>query len=252
MISKFSGHDFSLALLGDETTKSMKTQKQARLPVRVLIMTTLGVLVILFLVLPSFYSSTFIVGEEFCPQLFQTREFRYQRFPGTSIRISQTALSIGRSPCSKPVLTNLAIGPTTWQVAKVQHGLSSQSLGPQILIDQLRSTNADGANFWDAWSFKNPQKASVLWPVVQGAALQELYFCVPDLLRAATEEMENESLRKRLTQICLQAAKLKLQNLLQMQNVNAESDLRNWALRLCKDFSDDPDFTELTVEFSKS
>ncbi|WP_204469927.1 hypothetical protein, partial [Bifidobacterium pullorum] len=125
---------------------------------------------LLFGIIGSFYflSGANINGEEFCPQLFQKRDFSYQRIPGTKIRISKTSLSPSVSPCSKNILTHLtASNQTDWHVSTVQSGVISNTLGPKILISYLQSTNADGSSVWDKWSFDHPRYAAILWPIVQ-------------------------------------------------------------------------------------
>ena len=234
------------------TRISMAENNHRIIPVRGL---TIGVILVLLFALfaiPMLISNTSISGEEFSPQLFQKRKFAYRRFPGTKIRISNTKLSPASSPSSKSILSHLSSGvQTEWHVSTVQQGGYFQELGPKILIDYLQSTNADGSNIWDAWSFQNPSLASVLWPIVQQVASRELYFCIPDLLRNADSQLDMNTMKKSLLIVCTHAAKAKLKSLVETKDTLSEEELRSWALSLTSDFGTDPEFQELRSELSK-
>ena len=221
-------------------------------PVRGLMIGLIAVLLVALFAIPMLISSTSISGEEFSPQLFQKREFAYRRFPGTKIRISSTSLSPASSPCSKSILTHLSSGEKSdWHVSTVQQGGNFHELGPKILTDYLQSTNADGSNVWDAWSFQNPTVAAVLWPIVQEVAVLELYFCIPDLLRNTDSQLDANTLKKRLVVVCIEAAKEKLKSLAETKEFRSEIELRIWALSITSDFDSDPEFQELRTELSK-
>ena len=194
-------------------------------------------------------TNSYISGVEFCPQLFQNREFTYQRFPGTKIRISKTRLSPPISPCSKNILTHLTAGNTTdWHVSTVQYGMVSQTLGPKILINYLSSTNADGSSVWDDWSFNNPRYAAILWPIVQEAAVQQMYFCIPEILRSIDTELNIEDFKNKLQRICAQAAQTKLKAMGESQDTDR---LRKWALSLIEEFEDNPEIQALRSALTK-
>ena len=200
---------------------------------------------VLFGLVGSFFvlTSSSISGEEFCPQLFQKREFSYQRVPGTKICISKTQLSPSVSPCSKNILTHLSAGnQTDWHVSSVQYGQVSQTLGPKILLSYLQSTNADGASVWDEWSFKNPPYAAILWPIVQEAAVQQMYFCIPEILGSIDTELNTKDFKNKLRGVCTQAALTKLKAMVESE---ARNSLRKWALSLTEEFSEDPEIQAL-------
>lgn len=206
---------------------------------------------VLFGLIGSFFvlTSSSISGEEFCPQLFQKREFSYQRVPGTKIRISKTRLSPSVSPCSKNILTHLSSGyQTDWHVSTVQYGQVSQTLGPKILLSYLQSTNADGASVWDEWSFNSPPYAAILWPIVQDAAVQQMYFCIPEILRSVDTDLNIRDFKKKLQTVCTQAAQTKLKA---MVDSEASNSLRKWALSLTDEFSEDPEIQSLRSALSK-
>ena len=222
-------------------------------PIRgVLIGTIVSVLCLLFGA-PFFMANMWIHGEEFCPQLFQKRSFQYWRLPGTKLRIGRTTLSPAVSPCSKSILQTLASGGVSeWHVSKVGYGSVARDLGPQILIDYLDAKDANGANVWDAWSFRNSQQAAVLWPIVQQVALQEMYHCVPDLLRTANSDLDLKTLDKNLRMVCLQSAQSKLKALQEEKNTDGEKALRRWILELTDDYQEDLEFAKSREAFAEN
>ncbi len=193
-----------------------------------------------------------IAGVEFCPQLFQKRDFFYYRIPGTKIRVGSTTLSTAASPSGTPVLTHLvASSPVEWQVAKASQGGNAVEYGPGILLGYLSSMNANGANAWDDWSFKNPAHAKILWPIVQEAAEQNLYFCVPELLQHAHSQKNLGALNRTLRLVCVEAAQTKLLALVDKQNLSARSELQSWALAIVNEFKDDAEFESQKPDFAK-
>ncbi|HUP81482.1 MAG TPA: hypothetical protein VM260_23225 [Pirellula sp.] len=112
--------------------------------------------------------------------------------------------------------------------------------------------NANGANVWDDWSFRNPALAAILWPIVQEVAVKDLYFCVPDLLRNADNHLDAQNLRRTLLIICTQAAQAKLKALAETNETKLESELRSWALALSSEFRTDPDLQRLRSQLSKN
>lgn len=200
---------------------------------------------------PMFLSSMVIAGVEFCPQLFQKRDFNYLRIPGTKIRLGSTTLSPASSPSGTPVLTHLAAtNPAEWQVSKASQGGKTTEHGPEILIGYLTATNADGANAWDDWSFKNPAHAKVLWPIVQEVAEQDLYFCVPELFRLAASEIPPPELGRKLRLACIDAAQLKLQSFAAGQDLPAQRKLKSWGQMVIEEFGDDSEFQSRKAEFA--
>lgn len=145
----------------------------------------------------QFLYSSQISGTEFCPQNFQYREFSYRRIPGTKIRISTTSLGTARSEAPTDILKHLtATGALVWQPMKV----GDVSFPPDILKNYLGQRNADSVSAWGAWSADNSLMAAELWPVVQRAAINELYIAIPDLMRIAQSDHTPASLRTELNE----------------------------------------------------
>lgn len=227
----------------------MAELKQTRIPVFGWLI-AIGVIgFVVLMVLPYFVSSMVIHGEEFCPQLFQKRGFSYWRIPGTKFRVSRTTLTPGVSPSSKDILQHLpASSQIDWHLSSAHQGVYSKEFGPKILIDFLQCNNADGVNLWDAWSFRNPTKAKLLWPLVQQVAVKEMYFCIPELLGISDATSDLNEFDKNLRKICLRAAKVKLKTLTGATNTANALQLRNWGQQLTGDFGEDKEIQELAAE----
>ena len=225
--------------------------RHSRVPVRGSLVGTVILILCALIAIPMFLSNAGISGKEFSPQLFQQREFNYRRIPGTKIRLSKTKLSPGISPCSTSILTHLASSTRVdWHVSTVQQGSISQELGPKILIDNLYSTNADGAQVWDAWSSKNSAHAAVLWPIVQQVAIHDLYACVPELLRNADSGLEITKFKRILSLVCIQSARLKLKSFSAANDAGPGGELHSWAQSLAAEFAADPEFQQASEELS--
>jgi len=222
-----------------------------KVPVRGILIGTIVLILCILFGIPFFFANMSISGQEFCPQLFQKRDFSYWRLPGTKIRIGRTTLFPAVSPCSKFILQTLASGATTdWHVATLRYGTVSRELGAKILIDYLEAKDADGANAWDAWSFKNPQQAAVLWPIVQQVAIHEMYHCVPELLRSAKSEIDVNEFDKSLRMVCLVAAQTKLKALRESKDSDREKILSRWVLELTDDYQEDVEFAKIRLKFA--
>ena len=229
----------------------MESKSSRRFPIRGLIITLVLLLLCGLFAIPMYLSNMIISGVEFCPQLFQKRDFSYYRFPGTKIRFGSTTLSPAASPSSTFVLTHLAVNrPVEWQVSQVSQSTVSFELGPKILLDYLTSVNADGANTWDEWSFKKPAQAKILWPIVQEAAERNLYYCVPELLRIANSDDDLIVLNRKLRMVCFKAAIAKWKSLTDKKDSQTKIEIQEWALSLIDEFSDEIDFQAKKREFN--
>jgi hypothetical protein len=211
--------------------------------------TAAGLALLLYLAW-SFSSNCVVRGKEFSPDLFQERQFSYYRIPGTSIRLSATSLTPAVSPNTKHVLGVMPATPAsiTWHVVEASQGAVSETHGPMILLHYLNSKNADGHSYWDEWSFRNPSLAKALWPIVQQAAKQDLYICIPELMRLAEKEQNALLLKKELTRTCLKAAQHRSKA---KSNANTPAALpyRDWAETFATEFMNDQDIATMVQSF---
>jgi hypothetical protein len=204
-------------------------------------------ILVLVIVLIYFAASLTISGEEFSPQLFQNRAFRYWRIPGTTVRLSSTTLGTPASLSSKQILNHLKTGPAVWQVTQVTRS-TTEKREPQILVDALVQRDADGNNRWDSWSFRNPKRAAILWPVVQELASAGIYHPVPDLLRVAESDLPDSELNRSLKRIGLRAAVLKSKLLYDPSSDLPDTSWTDWSQRFSSDLTG-PEIEELLALF---
>ena len=192
-------------------------------------------------------SNSSLSGREFSPDLFQQREFRFLTIPGTRIRLTATMLGTSSSPCTKHILNNLRKSnqPVEWQVLEANRGGITEKRGPDILVDYLNFKNADGQSYWDDWSFRNPNLAAILWPVVQQAAMRELYFCVPELMRTAESVAGPAELNRQLKRVCLEAALKRSSHLSESGSSSSLAPTRDWVTEFAGDLNDDVVIKEL-------
>lgn len=191
-----------------------------------------------------FLANISISGQEFSPELFQERSFSYSRFPGTKIRMSSTSLSIPSSPCGKPILSTLPnSATTTWHVVKAVAGSQEERYAPSILLKYMESMDPNGNKFWDAWSANKPELASVAWPMIQQAALQDLYFCMPSMFDAMLTETNPVQLKRDLAKCCLVAA---LERAASKTGINAPAkDFPVWSRNFGAEWNGDPEIDDL-------
>lgn len=157
----------------------------------------IGVVLCLLLVgsmaLLWFFNGQAVAGEEFCPQTFQVRDFRYRRLPWVKSVVSPTKLSLKTLPVSTAVLQHIKRLPDErWDIVAVGEGVQMDVRSPKILIQSLSPNTASGA-FWDSWSIEHADLAAVTWPLVQQAAVLQAYEIVPDILESALELSKSSS-----------------------------------------------------------
>jgi hypothetical protein len=55
----------------------------------------------------------------------------------------------------------------------------------QLLVQAIERKDAEYEPYWGAWSAMNPKLATVLWPIIQSMAIENLYHEIPETLRFA-------------------------------------------------------------------
>ena len=174
------------------------------------------------------FSTALIQGTEFSPNNFQTRTFSYSRVPGTKIVLTKTALGPAVSVTQTDVLKHLKTisGAPVWHVTTLAG--RSETHPSSTLVEALKQTNADRADYWGAWSNANPSLATVLWPFVQQLALKEFYFPIPDLLEAAEDAKNPNDFEETLFEITAQAAITQCLDWKKTGDETAVNELINW------------------------
>ncbi len=164
---------------------------------------TIFSLAALFSLFLFFAVGTSIHGEEFSPATFQIRTFHYRRIPGIKVRITKTVYGTPSSVVSASILQHLPGNVVTggWEVVTVSEAANSDERRASILVRSLRARGPNQTKFWEEWSHHQPLLAKELWPLVQVAAMQEKYFCVPELLQVAREASSPDELATKCRQI---------------------------------------------------
>lgn len=146
----------------------------------------------------AYMSYSSVQGLEFSPNTFSHRQFNYYRIPFTKARLTATTLQTTNSTASADVLKHLPSLPNgvVWHLARATQ-YREEFYPAKVLYDSLSERNADGKDYWGAWSKSNPQRAAVLWPLIQQTAYHELYFAIPAMLECAesspnTDQMERD------------------------------------------------------------
>jgi len=157
------------------------------------------VLVLGWLLMPG------ISGEEFAPDSFRRRAFRFREIPLLHIQVSgirrdridheltqwiqaQKILKVEKDP--------------RWDLVDFRRYGGDQANGDaKILTTYLDSKNSSRDLIWLNWSKANVKRASMLWPRVSLVARQGLYLFIPDMMDAAQRSKTATELKTRLDKV---------------------------------------------------
>lgn len=134
-----------------------------------------------------------VSGVEFSPTHFQTREFRFFEIPLLQWQITPIHRSASTPKTATYVrqkgLIPMANGvPQTWHLVSISRGLTGEEPADAgLLVDQMNFSMGKD-RYWRKWSVDHPNRATVLWPVVQRLAERELYILMPGLFELAQED----------------------------------------------------------------
>jgi hypothetical protein len=187
-------------MASNSKTPSKATPGKFRLTGFALTLFSLAGLFALFL---FFIIGTSIQGEEFSAATFQVRSFQYRRIPGFKVRITKTVYGTPTSIVSASILKHLpgTVATGRWDVVNVSEAANSNQRRASILVQSLQARGPNQSKLWEEWSHHHPTHAKELWPIVQDAAIQEKYFCIPELLQVARESSSPDELATKGRQI---------------------------------------------------
>jgi hypothetical protein len=208
-------------------SKTGKLQKRSSVGSRVLIV--LAVLGAVFVGLLVFLTFSSVSGSEFCPNTFAYRRFSYLRVPFSKWRITATSLTPNAGNTSSDVLKHLKTlaQPTVWHVSKATQ-YRSEIFPANVLVGSLAQRNADGADYWGAWSVAHNDRAVVLWPLVQEAAYHELYFAIPEILDRAEQAPNVDQMELLVLQSIASAIPKRIATLDPSQNTEEIQTIIDW------------------------
>ena len=158
-------------------------------------------------------------GEEFSPQRFTLRSFRYVQIPLLRIQVwpvkfqkaggTDDALAnhVRRSTRQNRLMNQVRKAPIRWDVVSLQEtGRSTYRGDASILTNYLRQPGAMGMESWLAWSNANPKLANELWGIVGQLANEDLYPIIPEVLEAA-RRLDASNFAPQLQQIVVKECK---------------------------------------------
>lgn len=165
--------------------------RRGKMNVWTTVLTALMVLITLTLVVWIFGG---VSGQEFSPQRFTMRNFRYYQLPLIRVQIWPVALRRvrgERDEMAKFVRSRRWVGSTSaenerWDIITMEEVGRNQIRGDaSILTNYLTQPGAVGTDSWLDWSRKNTQIAARLWPLAARLAHEEMYELIPDVFDAA-------------------------------------------------------------------
>ena len=165
-----------------------------------------------------------VEGEEFSPQTFTYRSFRYHVVPllGT-MKFKTIKTPLGSYVQSNGLIGSVASEPARWDIVNI----ANTEGDADILASYLRQSEADG-DLWVAWSRDHAALAKELWPLVARLAHEDLYILIPDILDAAAASEAKNTFGNELQQVLA----AELEQLSQARQDIGEADRANQLRRL--------------------
>ena len=151
----------------------------------------LGGLGLLFVVAVCTVTYGRVEGEEFSPQTFQRRRFRYVEIPLLGIQV----WPIDRQDITNELEQHLRLLPGVvssptkkqWDLVRVKRSGQDWDEGDGLILCMyLDARDAKDQLHWYTWSLQHSELAAVLWPVVGQLAQNQMYALVPVAFRLAT------------------------------------------------------------------
>ena len=148
-----------------------------------------------------------INGEEFSPDSFSRRTFRYREIPLIGLPVTP----ITRKKDTRPIEQHLAnqnlvgqkVDEPRWDLVVATRGLGLQQIrqgDAKILCEYLDTVDDESGTVWLKWTKDNKELAKVFWPAIDRLAQQGLYVFVPDLFHLAARHDDPELLRRAIQQ----------------------------------------------------
>lgn len=162
------------------------------------------------------------------------------------------------TPCNASIRTQL-LPLSTFQSRKrwdlVSGAITDEKYdNAAVLVRYLDAASISTSWNMSSWSTDHPQLAKELWPRVQGLAVHNMYFAVPDVIRLALSEADEQSFITKADQMIQEAIVRQLEYLLAVQR-DKEKDvsllrLVQWIEQAQKDKAEatDIEYAEKTEE----
>lgn len=172
-------------------------------PLQHLGVSLLGGLGLLFVVAVCTVTFGRVEGEEFSPQTFQRRRFRYVEIPLLGIQVSPIDRQDTTNGLEQHLrqLPGVAQIPVTkrWDLVRIRRAGQDWEEGDGLILCMyLDAVDAKDQLHWYTWSQQHPELAAELWPVVGQLAQNQMYALVPVAFRLATTIPDATHLRNLL------------------------------------------------------
>jgi hypothetical protein len=131
-----------------------------------------------------------VSGIEFAPSHFQTRSFSFYEIPFLHLQITPVNRKTTTNKTARQIRTSAWINaprgqaPSNWHIVELSRGPTRTPAIASLLVETLDLSDSSGL-FWHQWNQDHPQRAAILWPIVQRLAERELYVLIPELLQLA-------------------------------------------------------------------
>ena len=140
-----------------------------------------------------------VSGQEFSPTHFRLRNFSFYEIPLIHVQLTPIQRS-GSTPQSATYVRQTSLipvtpgAPTQWHLVQISRGLTGTTPADADLLVQQLALHVDGNAYWKQWSKDHPNRAKVLWPVIQRLAKRELYLLMPSLFELAQRDQSADQL----------------------------------------------------------
>ncbi len=193
-------------------------------------------------------------GEEFSPDSFKRRTFRYIQLPLfgaqiTPIRHTDTTNDLEKYLSNETLYPKSKKTATRWDLVRGSSGVGSHTQGDaRILTQYLDTFNAEGDEVWLKWSEDNTELAKVLWPAVAKVARDELYSFVPELFVLARTAESPVELQDSIDQTLANKYLLTAETFEELGDEELAAELYAQALHHAPDQDGEIDGTDESIE----
>lgn len=158
-----------------------------------------------FVLLTTVVRYGFVHGEEFAPDTFQRRSYRYYELPLIRLKITPVKRTVHRSSLEEMLVNKSYVPkkepPDRWDLVVAYRGVSPWRQGDaQLLCDYLDAEDSAGnfGSYWEKWTKDHPELAKVLWSEVAQLARRDLYALIPPVFERAVAHDDPAQLRQDL------------------------------------------------------
>ena len=161
------------------------------------------------------FASGQISGQEFSPDDFSRRSFKYNQTPWFNWVLSKKTYSDQTTTLEESLVMDGFVVPVinktkNWHLVRdsgTSGRLMSHECDARFLTDYLDLRNDEGDYYWTQWNTDYPQSAKIFWPKIVDLARHQMYLKIPEVMQVAMELQSDEpdEFEKVLDQVIAQA-----------------------------------------------